>query len=222
MDALNNESKEITRQTQALMWLYSQLDFRAPLPPMRGWAISPDFAALLVERLRQCQPQTVLEFGGGTSTLITAQTLKQMGRGHVIAVEALAPFAVQARADVQRLGLEDVATVIHAPLTRVNVNRQMWQWYDPQPFAHVTDIDFLMVDGPAQHNNPQRMTRYPALPLIASRLTDNALIVMDDTNRDDEQSIVRRWLTEFDSIQTVVEHSEFEKGAVVLQHSPNV
>jgi hypothetical protein len=215
-DQLTDESKQITRQTQALLWLYSQLDLRVPLPPMRGWVISPDFASLLIDLLRQHQPRTVVEFGGGTSTLITAQALKQMGHGHVIAIEAIAAFAQQTAENIQRNNLQNVATVLHAPLTRVDVHGQEWEWYDPAAFADVTDIDFMVVDGPAQHDNPRRLARYPALPMMAERLTKPAVILLDDTKRDDERQIIDRWQHEFTSVQTLATYDEFEKGAVVL------
>ncbi len=216
---IRDESRHQTRQTQALQWLYRELDLSHPLPPMRGWAISPDFAVLLVQLLREHQPHTVLEFGGGTSTIITGAVLRDLGGDcRVIAVEALAPFAEQARATVQQHALADIATVIHAPLRPVHAEGMTFRWYDPQAFAHIDNIDFLTVDGPAQHTARTRSIRYPAYPLLYKRLTDNAVVLLDDANRDDEQNIVKDWLRRYPQLTQQSEERELEKGAAVLRH----
>ncbi|NJO82486.1 MAG: hypothetical protein HC828_06455, partial [Blastochloris sp.] len=53
LDALREEVKtnearaeEHYRQLEALFSLHAQVKFNAPLPPMRRWSISPDFANL--------------------------------------------------------------------------------------------------------------------------------------------------------------------------------
>lgn len=216
---IRDESRHQTRQAQALYWLHRELELAAPLPPMRGWAISPDFAVLLVQLLREQQPHTVLEFGGGTSTIITAAVLRQLGGNRrVVAVEALASFAQQARVQIERHGLEDLSQVIHAPLVDMQTDGRSYRWYQPQAFAHVDNIDFLTVDGPAQYNTMQPRVRYPAYPMLRQRLTDNALVLLDDANRVEEQAIGREWLRRYPALTQQASYSELEKGAVVLRH----
>lgn len=206
-----------TRQTQSLLWLYDQLDQTYPLPLLRHWAISPDFAAYWVQLLREYQPKQVLELGGGSSTLITAQILRQLGGGHVAAVEGVAHYADQTRTEFERYGIQDIADIIHAPLSETTLNGKTWQWYDMAALEHIQKIDLLLVDGPAQFRNPNRMARYPALPLLYDRLTDGALIVLDDANREDETRIAQRWLKEFDGLRLIYQQDQFEKGVIVLQ-----
>lgn len=209
-----------TRQTQSLFWLHDQFATEAPLPLMRHWAISPDFATYLVQLLREYQPKNVLELGGGTSTIITGEILKQLGAGHVTAVEGMAEYAEKTREHFERHALCDIASIIHAPLTETDLHGKQWLWYNVDMLRDVQDIDFLLVDGPAQFNNPRRMARYPALPLFYDRLVPGAIILLDDSNREDEQRIAHRWLKEFDDLTLVKERDEFEKGAIVLQKSP--
>jgi hypothetical protein len=52
--------------------------------------------------------------------------------------------------------------------------------------------------------------------MMAERLTKPAVILLDDTKRDDERQIIDRWQHEFTSVQTLATYDEFEKGAVVL------
>src|SRR5690606_4628023 len=49
----------------------------SPLAPMRGWAISPDLAALLVSLIAVERPRMILEVGSGVSTAIMAMALSR-------------------------------------------------------------------------------------------------------------------------------------------------
>ncbi|MEL6149167.1 MAG: class I SAM-dependent methyltransferase [Chloroflexota bacterium] len=214
---IRDEGRNLYRQMQAVTWLHDQFKFTVPLPPMRGWAVSPDFATLLVTLIREHTPQTVVELGGGTSTILTAKTLRELREGKVYAVEAVAPFAENARANLQQHGLEDIATVIHAPITRVSAGERSLIWYDVDELETLPEIDMLIVDGPAQYNQERRMVRYPALPMLYSKLAHNAIIVIDDTLREDERLTAERWLTEFPDIRQIAEYTELEKGALVFK-----
>jgi predicted O-methyltransferase YrrM len=207
-----------TRHLQAWTWLTDTVEFNAPLPLMRGWAISPDFAAYYVELIREFQPQQIVELGGGTSTVISGTVLKtEQDEGQVIAVEAMETFADLTRQQLKRHEVENVAEVIHAPLVRSRVGRRHWPWYDIFELADIPPIDFLLVDGPAQFRNPVKMARYPAIPLLWPRIKAGALILMDDSARPDEQQVVKRWLSEFPSLEVVEERDDLEKGAVLLR-----
>ena len=62
------------------------------------------------------------------------------------------------------------------------------------------------------------LARYPALPVLADRLAEGAYILLDDTERDDEQEILNRWIHEF-SVK-IISTPKLEKGAVLLQWNP--
>jgi predicted O-methyltransferase YrrM len=211
-------SIEGTRHVQSLLWLHDRFQFDVPLPLMRGWAISPDFAVYLVTLLEQKRPTQVVELGGGTSTILSGHTLTRLADGgRVTAIDAHAEFADITRGHLARQGVGDVAQVRHAPLVAVEASGEAWAWYDTATFDDLDDIDFLLVDGPSQFRNPKRMARYPALPLLFDRLASGAYILLDDTHRDDETWIIERWLREFPNVKLVERRDEFEKGAVLLQ-----
>ncbi len=211
------QQRQLYRQTEALFALYSQLPLRAALPTMRGYAISPDFAKILLMHIQTYQPRLIVELGGGVSTLISGYMLQKHGDGRVLAVDQSAEFAAYAMHNIQQHQLATVAQVRHAPLQPITIHAETWQWYATDAFADVDAIDLLVIDGPPQYENPTPLVRYPALPVLYAKLAPGGFILMDDADRDDEQQIVARWLAEFD-LKLVRDFSyETEKGAKLLQ-----
>jgi predicted O-methyltransferase YrrM len=209
------KQEEHYRQTEALFSLFAQIQFQAPLPPMRRWAISPDFATLIVGQIREQKPVTVVEVGSGISTLISGYCLKQQGTGQVIAIDHDSAFASETENNLKAHGLERVAKVICAPLQPLPLNGKTWQWYDTHALHEITDIDLLIVDGPPQMYNPSRCVRYPALPCFFERLSENACILMDDAARADEKAITGQWLREYPV--ELVRRYDTERGAVLFR-----
>ena len=217
LDQMMEQQRQHYRQTESLFALYSQLALNAPLPTMRGYAISPDFGVLLLEQLQIRQPRRVVELGSGVSTLISAYTLLKQGSGRVISIDQSSEFLQQVAQNLRQHRLESVVTLRTAPLKSVEIGAQTWDWYDPSAFADLDAIDFLVIDGPAQFQNATPQVRYPALPLLYAKLAPGAFILLDDADRADEQAIVERWLAEFD-LRLVRDYSyETEKGAKLLQ-----
>lgn len=213
------EQRILYRQVEALFALYGQIDFNAPLLDMRGWATSPDVLGVLLRWIQRERPAVILELGGGRSTLVSAYACQQNG-GHVYAIDHDADFAELAREEIAAHGLSDHATIIHAPLVEHRIDGEAWAWYDMAHLPDLPPIDLLFVDGPAQHNHPQSMLRYPALPLLAGLLADVALIVVDDADREHERRVVARWRTAFKLtvLQDLsAEYGQSEKGVKVLR-----
>ena len=76
-----------------------------------------------------------------------------------------------------------------------------YQWYDPEIFTDISEIDLLVVDGPPEIVGSE--ARYPAVPLLEQRLAAKAMIVLDDAERNDEDRIAARWVAEFSGLQRV-------------------
>ena len=217
-DALRQHHADPTpnyRQVEALFSLFASLPIDQPLPPMRASAISPDFANALVSLIHELRPQTVLELGSGVSTIITAYCLKQAGQGRLMSLEQDEGYARVSRAHLARRGLEDRATVLHAPLRPLTLSGRTWSWYDPTPIEPLRSIDLVVVDGPLQEQQPERLVRYPALPVLVRKLSPRAAILLDDCNREDERRVVEIWLKEFPGFEA--ERLPGEKGTVVLR-----
>lgn len=206
--------RETTQQTKELL-LYQALDIRRPLPPMRGWAISPDIGWIYVSQIFETKPQTIVECGSGVSTLLAAYSLKHLGGGRVVALEHDEIFAQQTRQQIRSHGLEDYAQVLYTPLTLRTIGETSFRWYDVSSMHLNQPIDMLLVDGPP--GILQKQSRYPALPLLRSSLHPKSLILMDDANRQDEQEISKRWEEEFGLTSQIV---PAEKGALLLSFKP--
>jgi len=202
-------------QLQALIGLYAVVSPRSPLPPLGGYAITPEFAGLLVSLVRELKPRLIVEASSGVSTLLSGYCLEQLGAGSVVSLEHEEKYYRLSSAQVRRHGLDSICRVLHAPLKPYALNGKEWLWYDIDGLADLAaPIDLLVIDGPPQAI--QHQARYPALPLLYSRLSPQAVIVLDDADREDETQLIRRWLHEYPEFE--YEHYPHFRGTVVLRH----
>jgi predicted O-methyltransferase YrrM len=169
-----------------------------PLPMGGGWALTGDSAALLARETLARKPETVLELGSGASTLILGQILRKNGRGRLLSIDHDPAWADETRRHVKLLGLEDIVSVIDAPLKNQALGEQMVEWYDIPAAAmeQLGSIDLLLVDGPPQKQGSEMLARYPAFPRLHDSLSMEALVFVDDANRHSEKKMVERWLVE--------------------------
>lgn len=179
------------RQLEALTALYGTLDIAQPLPRTRHTAASPDFLHLLANEIFRLRPETIVEVGSGTSTLIAAYCLRKIGRGRIVSLDHLQKYADITRQTVDAHGLGEYASVAHAPLKNYDLDGETYRWYDDAALAGVERIDLLIVDGPPQQVNA--WARYPAIPLLRARLGEESVALLDDGGRADETAIVEAW-----------------------------
>lgn len=207
--------KDSYRQTEALFSLFSRLQFRAPLPAMRGWAISPDFANVILSEMERNKPKVVLETGSGLSSVLIGYCLERQGGGQLIALEHEAKYLHQTQHNLQVHGVQSFVQLRHAPLIPFTMDGKQWQWYDllVLDLATLPQIDLLIVDGPPGGTQP--MVRYPALNILFDRLAPNAVILVDDYCREDEKEMVARWMTEHPEF--TLETVATEKEAAILR-----
>lgn len=81
--AIRRETTTLFSQIQALWALERKLGLPDALPPMRGWAGSPDFLLAAAEEALYLKPKTVMECSSGVSTVVMARCLQMNGVGHV-------------------------------------------------------------------------------------------------------------------------------------------
>jgi predicted O-methyltransferase YrrM len=203
------------RQAEALHSVFASLDLSHPLPPMRGWAISPDFAVVLIDLLLEHKPTTLVECGSGVSTLLAAHCLRRNGGGKIVALEHVPEFAEATRESLRKHGVEDYAEVRDAPLHLGPIEEREFYWYDVSQLGDVKDIDLLLVDGPP--GVIQQHSRWPAIPKLFERLSAEAMVLMDDTNRQDEQEVIALWMEAWPLVNK--KSFALEKGAVLLQRT---
>jgi hypothetical protein len=201
-----------SQRIEPLLSLFFTIRPQLPLPDIGKWAAPPDFLKKLTEIAYRKRPELVVEAGSGISTLILAYCLKQIGRGKVITLDHDAKYAAISQDLITFHGLEEVATVVHAPLIDYEVNGEKWLWYDTSCLQIDKPIDLLVVDGPP--GNIQKLARYPVIPLLYKHFGDKITIIADDGNRKDEKEMVERWEKEFQDLTH--EFLNLEKGAFLL------
>lgn len=197
-----------------LLALYRDLDPDRSLPRTRGWAAGPELLRFLYEEVRTRRRTRLVECGSGTTTVVLAHAMRSLGSGKVTALEHDPRYAAFTRDELTGRGLDEWAEVVDAELVDVPIDGAVWRWYDPAAIP-AGAIDMLVVDGPPGATGPE--ARYPALPLLADRLTEDALIVLDDSDRPDERAIARRWAERFPQFHS--QRLGHERGTLVLRRT---
>lgn len=200
------------RQLEALSSLLWTLTPDLPLPRMRGWTSSPDFLKELAEIILATRPALVVETGSGVGTLVTAYCLRRLGQGKVVSLEHDPKYAKATRATLELHDLQEVATVVDAPLTTVDIGGTMWRWYDVAGLHVEQPIDVLIVDGPPDAT--QALARYPAIPILREHMHEGSIVVADNAKADDERQVIAMWEREFAMQSDFV---DTETGACVLR-----
>lgn len=147
----------------------------------------------------------ILECGSGLSTLLLAAAAESRGRT-LVALEHTPAWADRVQAELDRYGLRS-ARVLKAPL----VCSDGFDWYDVAPVDPQARFALVVCDGPPMAT---RGGRYGLLPIMRSRLTDDAVVLLDDAVRPEERAIAARWQTEFGGR---LEHRPEHKGIIVYQ-----
>ena len=165
-----------------------------PVPLARTFGGTPDFLFELVRAVQDCRPRLIVEAGSGLSSIWLGLAVTRWCPGaRVVSLEHHDDYLAQTRREVVSQSLQQVVEIRRAPLTSQNSTGQLW--YDQAAWSDLSQIDLLIVDGPPGSTGP--LARYPALPLLRSRLSSPAVIILDDTSRPAEQDVIARWREEF-------------------------
>lgn len=209
------ESGSVYRQIESLGALQRLLDLPDSLPPLRGWAGSPDFLLALARHVMMHRPRVVFECSSGSSTLVLARCLELLGDGgRVVSLEHEASYAAATRALLERHGVAAHATILEAPLKPVDgLGDHATPWYSVEDEAGwPRDIEMVVVDGPPGRAGPR--SRFPALPMLHAHLARGCSIFLDDADRDDERWAIGQWRKMFPDFSA--EALDCEKGGVRL------
>ena len=203
------------KQIESLTWLVSHMALTYSLPPLRGWAASPDVLLSLHEFIREIKPRVVVEFGSGASTLVILDALKQNGIGKLYSFDHSEHYSNKTKRYVLREDLDSYIDFFVSPLTpwsgkHLNGLTENL-WYDLND-SNLNNIDLMFVDGPP--GITCKYSRYPALAELHKKMAKGATIFVDDSNREDETAICEAWSKEFS--YDVELFTEFEKGLAIL------
>lgn len=166
----------------------------ARFPPMSGRSVSSTALLYIYEILDNAKPELLMELGAGVSTLVLGYWASR-NNAKLISVENNEEYLRRVLSWVDEHKLQNSVDVLHSPLVNHDVSGQVFLWYEASIFERISQVDFLFVDGPK--GELQALSRYPAMPMLVEKLSDNAVVALDDAARNDEQKIVRLWNKEF-------------------------
>lgn len=213
---LRRDLEDQQRKLQANLFLQQRIRLRAPLPPMTGWAATPELALCIYQEIMDRRPASIVELGSGISTLICGYALETEGiEGKVLSLDHDEPFAASTRQQLRRHGLEGICEVVSSALAPWTAGSETDKWYALEGIGLPESIDLLIVDGPPVRKG--LLTRYPALPELHARLAVASTVILHDTHREEETETVKRWSREYPDF--VVTMLDTEKGIAVLRRS---
>ena len=202
------------KQVESLFWISKLIDPKLPLPGMRGYASSPDILSVMLKEIMVNKPKLIVECGGGVSTILNGYLLQKIGNGKVIALDHEEKYSEITNQNLSLHGLNNFAEVLHSPLIDYRLKGNDWKWYKTS-FTSDQKIDLLYVDGPPAHL--QKLSRYPAVPILYDYLSKNAIIIIDDADREDDKMAVMKWIEEYPDLKE--EYVDTEKGCYIIRRA---
>jgi hypothetical protein len=154
----------------------------------RAWG-NPAWSANLHYLVETCQQASkaegpILECGSGLTTFLLGVLAARRGL-EVWSLEHERSWHERVRAWLDRARVDNVH-LCHAPLRAYDG----FEWYE-RPKGHVPhDFALVICDGPPSETGGGR---YGLLPVMASALTPDCVILLDDAERDSEMETLRRW-----------------------------
>ncbi|MCU7929352.1 MAG: class I SAM-dependent methyltransferase [Candidatus Thiodiazotropha sp. (ex Codakia rugifera)] len=191
--------------------LRTQLDLNEGIPYTPDWSAGADYIQIIVDACLQFKPSLILECSSGLTTLMLARCCQMNGYGRVVSLEDGEQYADKTREYIDRYGLREYASVIHAPLQKTVLHDVEYDWYSRDTIPDES-IDMLVIDGPSGFI--QKNARYPALPILYPQLSDCCRLYLDDAARADEQAIVALWQSRYPNLRH--EYCETSRGCSIL------
>ena len=192
--------------------LEKKLGFTEALPISKHWSAAADFLSIISDYCLTHKPKTIVECSSGSSSLVLAKCCQLNKHGHVTSLENGEAYVKQTNLQLLELRLSEYCDVVHAPLIDYQISDHDFQWYALNNLLE-TKIDMLVIDGPPGFM--QRHSRYPAIPLLHNRLSEQCAIFLDDAVREDEKEIVKLWLEAYPEFE--FEYVENERGCSILK-----
>lgn len=203
-----------TYKFQSISEINSLIPIRAPLPPMTGWAATPELAVTVLKQIIKLKPNLIAGLGSGITTIVNSYGLENYSpEGRLISFDHDETYANKTRQELKTHNLQSYAEVRTAELKQVEINGHSHMWYNPEVLQFPGKIDLLVIDGPPF--DTQKYARFPALPLLIQHLARHAVVIVHDTKREEESTIIKRWILEFPEFS--VSSLDTDKGITILE-----
>ena len=150
------------------------------------WAAEARYLREVVRSAERAR-NSILECGSGLTTIMMGAIASRRGI-HLHSLEHNPEWHARVTDAVGRFRLTNV-TVHLAPLKDFGD----FDWYDVQMDALPSDFSLVVCDGPP---GVTRGGRSGMLPMMRDKLAKRVSILIDDTNRDAEGQLARKWIGE--------------------------
>ncbi len=183
-----------------------------------GSTLAEDTLSFLKQYITEFKVKRILEFGSGLSTLLNTKILQnhlQFNDYTYVSVDDSEKYLQITINSIQEKYPGHHVQFLHAPITNVKVNGVKLQSYSNKvlyPVIKSLEFDLVLIDGPMGHRYGREFPLYEALPA----LTDQTLILLDDSNRTYEQNNLKAWQRNFNGNIHVAELDGFQKGLTCI------
>jgi predicted O-methyltransferase YrrM len=204
----------VARDVGALLSLHDLVKVKGAPLSHTSWVATPETIVALVALATDLPDGAVIfEAGGGLSTMWMALAVAQSGRDvKIVSLDHQTQYAESTQAALERQRITKGVEVRFAPLKSMESTAGELQWYDPTGWSDVKRIDLMFVDGPP--GGTSVAARFPAFRLLEEALVDGAIIVLDDTDREEERTILERWIAE-STLGTLTIERELDRATML-------
>jgi methyltransferase family protein len=162
--------------------------------PWSQSSIRPSALICLLNDIKVNRRRTIVEFGGGVSTMFVAELIRDGDDQRLLSFEHDEAWSRWLNEWLERRGLAGVARCVHAPL-RPCPGYDL-SWYDLEIVRGALPelpVDCLLCDGPPAWAGGSAMARLPAVPVVRDYLAGDFSIILDDIQRHHERRIAKVW-----------------------------
>ena len=161
------------------------------------------------------QPEHIFEFGSGLSTLFLSRLQQRLGTTSSLPLMSIDHSQRYLGETRRALGGSSGVHLVHAPLAVTECAGRVFTTYHPAYTRSIPPgvrFDLVLIDGPPAY----RYGREAPLYHLAPYLTPDALIILDDANREPEQEALANWQRAWPEGFVVMQFPELKKGLAVL------
>ena len=162
------------------------------------------------------QPQHIFEFGSGLSTVFLSRLQQRLGITSSLPIMSIDHSQRYLGETRRALGGSAGVHLVHAPLAVTECAGRVFTTYHPAYTREIpagVKFDFVLIDGPPAY----RYGREAPLYHLAPFLNPEALIILDDANREPEQEALANWQRAWPEGFAVMHFPELKKGLAVLR-----
>lgn len=192
---------------------------RVPLPKdAGGWGMGADTLSFLSRLVAILRPRHIIEFGSGLSTEVLGRSAAALDKSCVLtSIDHDPEFGTVAASKLAGSGLSLPVRSQIAPLVARDCGGKMLPVYkvEPSRMASSKPADLIVIDGPPVMLGGREGMLYQAMDFARP----GTIVLLDDSNREQERTALERWIDLFgDAIEVLNLPCAFKGLAAVIVH----